>query len=283
MRANSLLRASLLLAFLVSLVSGCAKPADTFIAPARAECLSSERDSEPLRVVSYNIRAARSSSLEDIAKDLEELAPDVVALQEVDRETPRADGVDQAAWLADRLGMQFAYAATRTEGDGDFGVALLSRLPFASAQRIGLDSNGSLEPRAAIDAELCTAGGPVHVVGVHADVWPWASEAQTRQLAAHVEPYLGKGVIVAGDLNAPPDWKTPGILAGLGLVDVVGRLSEAPTFQGDLWKRRIDYLFMDAPLASAATAATVLESRASDHLPVLVEMNLAGSPLLAGR
>ena len=253
-------------------VAGCAVPADTFLAPEPSACATSLAADAPLRFVSYNIRAARSSSLEDIAEDLETLAPDVVALQEVDRETRRSDGVDQAAWLAERLGMQHAYAAAREESGGDFGIALLSRVPFASARRLDLGVEGALEPRVAIDAELCTAEGPLRVVGVHADVWPWVSEAQVQEIATQMKPFIGRGLVIAGDLNAPPGWSTPGVLTALGLVDVVNRLGEAPTFQGDLWHRRLDYLFMDAPLAEAAAEVTVLESSASDHRPVLVEM-----------
>ena len=52
--------------------------------------------------------------------------------------------------------MDAAYAAavTRPPG-GDFGVAILSRLPFVGAERFDLPSAGSFEPRVALAADVC--------------------------------------------------------------------------------------------------------------------------------
>jgi len=58
-------------------------------------------------------------------KTLEELRPDLVCLQEVWQEGAH----NQAAELAERLGMSHVFALDRTEGGVDQGVALLSRWP----------------------------------------------------------------------------------------------------------------------------------------------------------
>lgn len=282
--ARALPLALLLGSWLLGPLTGCAQRADTFRAPPLSPCAEGEAPLGPLRVASYNIRAGLSSSLEDIARDLEALDADVVALQEVDRESERSGGIDQAAWLGERLGMDRVYAAAREEPGGDFGVALLSRLPLSEAERIELEGGVfSLEPRVAVLGAVCTKGGPVRIVGVHADILPWASEAQARALSVRIHEHVGEGVVLAGDLNATPEWSAPRILTTLGLVDVFTRFGAPPTFTGDPFGRRIDYLLLDAPLAAAATDARVLESRASDHLPLFVDLDLDRRAELASR
>src|SRR5215831_11662245 len=69
-----------------------------------------------------------------IAHTLEELRPDLVCLQEVGQEGDR----NQAALLAERLGMQHAFASDRTEGGVDQGIALLSRWPLTEVERRSL-------------------------------------------------------------------------------------------------------------------------------------------------
>lgn len=67
----------------------------------------------PLRVLSYNIHHGEGVDgkfdLERIAKVIQSVNPDLVALQEVDRNTTRASDVDQAQELAELTGMHMAY------------------------------------------------------------------------------------------------------------------------------------------------------------------------------
>ena len=66
------------------------------------------------RILSYNVRAGRgldgSPALDRQAAVIRALAPDVVALQEVDRCTQRSGGIDQAAALAESTGMHAVFA-----------------------------------------------------------------------------------------------------------------------------------------------------------------------------
>jgi len=106
---------------------------DVFVAPDAGVC-GAETPSL-LRVVTWNLRAALSPSLDQAADDRAALAPDVVMLQQVDRHAARSDDLDQAAVLAERLGMTSTFATARAEGRADFGVALLSHIAFESARR----------------------------------------------------------------------------------------------------------------------------------------------------
>jgi hypothetical protein len=59
-----------------------------------------------LRVMTFNIQAARTASIDAIADAILAFDPDIVGLQEVDIETGRSGGVDQIAVLAARTGME---------------------------------------------------------------------------------------------------------------------------------------------------------------------------------
>ena len=63
-----------------------------------------------LRVLTYNIHHGEGTDgkfdYERLARVINGLKPDVAALQEVDRNTRRANGVDQAALLAKLTGMR---------------------------------------------------------------------------------------------------------------------------------------------------------------------------------
>jgi endonuclease/exonuclease/phosphatase family metal-dependent hydrolase len=121
-----------------------------------------------LKIVTYNIKSGlyHPDGLEAVARVLEAAAPQVIALQEVDRDTRRARHEDQTAWLADRLGMPYHCfgAATPWDGGGEYGVSLISAFPLLE-QRVthlwvpqGQDvPHGAREPRVALSAKLAIA------------------------------------------------------------------------------------------------------------------------------
>ena len=59
------------------------------------------------------------------------------------------------------------------------------------------------------------------MVSVHADMWPWSAEANTKELAEALKARSLKPAIIAGDLNATPQEKAVGALLGVGLIDVL--------------------------------------------------------------
>ncbi len=94
-----------------------------------------------LRILTYNIKAGRyhPDGLEAVARRIEAIAPDIVALQEVDRGATRSEGVDQPAWLGGRLGLVAAFGCSFTLPDGgEYGNALLSRWPIVAVETVAL-------------------------------------------------------------------------------------------------------------------------------------------------
>jgi len=243
---------------------GCVHHSDVFVAPEVGACSDAPAPSR-LRVVTWNIRAALSSSLDTIAERLADFDADVIALQEVDRHAARSGDVDQAAVLAERLGMRSTFAAARTEGQGEFGVALLSRLAFESARRLSLPSDNAFEPRVAVDAHLCAGDLHVRASSVHADIYPWAARQNADFLADTLRESVGEGVVVGGDLNVSPDAAGPAAFLQRGFVDAS---ADAPTFGS----RRIDYVFVDDALGAVGDRRVPDTGDASDHRPMLVEL-----------
>src|SRR5689334_7597558 len=90
-----------------------------------------------LRVMSYNIRSG-NGDLSATAAAIRAVAPDIVALQEVDVHWASRSGfADQATELAERLGMSERFARiyhlaplSDTMPPREFGVAILSRYPI---------------------------------------------------------------------------------------------------------------------------------------------------------
>jgi len=242
--------------------SACVRSSELFVPPTGGTCAPT--GPATLRVVTWNIRAGQSSSIDVIGDELEGLDADVIALQEVDLDADRTGTVNQPAVLAERLGMDWTFAAAREEGGGAFGVALLSRLPIVEAARIDLPSDNAFEPRVAVDAHLCAGDLRLRVASLHADIYPWSAKQNADFLAASLQESVGEGVVVGGDLNETPDGGGPAAFRARGFTDAS---ADAPTFAD----RRIDYVFVDEALQQIEQTF-VPESDASDHRPLVVDV-----------
>jgi endonuclease/exonuclease/phosphatase family metal-dependent hydrolase len=225
-----------------------------------------------MRVASYNVASGAKSSLDDIAKVISDISPDVIALQEVNDGALSGGGQDQVKVLADKLGYQPIYAATLSRGGiGTYGIGLLSRYPFTTIERIDLRVFGAAEPRVAIDAVVCAGEKPIRIFATHADVWDPQPNIDT--LASHLDAHVVSPTIVMGDLNEKPTEPGPKELESHGLTDLIGKYAEGPTFWSD--NKRIDYVMADDSLSKLATGAAIGTSKASDHYPVWADFDLS--------
>ena len=243
-----------------------------------------EAEPRPLRLVSYNIKHGLGMDgaldLERVGDYLESTGADVVLLQEVDEAAARSGGIDQAAALGERLGMEARFAPFMDFQGGRYGLAILSAPEVLEAEVIALPA-GTREPRAALVVTLDVAGEPLRVANAHLD-WLADDERRVAQARALMEALLGSArpegptrpggpVVLGGDLNDVPGSRTLSLLQGWNGFRRVG--PEAPTFPADGPERTIDH-FLVAPVGAfpGAEVRVLDEPLISDHRPVRLEI-----------
>lgn len=240
-----------------------------------AACRAPAVPGEPLRVMAYNIKHGRGMDgvvdLERAARVIEAARPDVVTLQEIDRGCGRSGGVDQAAWLGERLGMEAVFGAFMPHDGGEYGMAVLSRLPVLSSTNHRLPPGP--EPRTALALRLRSERGEeLVVVGVHL----YASEEERHaQAAALLEVLADESapVLIAGDLNSEPGGNVLGLLEG-GFENV-SKGADRLTFDSVRPSVEIDHVLLrPAGRFDGANLDVLDEPLASDHRPLVLDVRL---------
>jgi endonuclease/exonuclease/phosphatase family metal-dependent hydrolase len=222
------------------------------------------------------------SDPERTARVIEQSDADLVALQEVEFSSDPGDRGAMVEWLGVRLGMRCHFTLTRRGFQGgEFGNAVLSRHAFDLVSEGTLPRRGG-EVRAVQWVRVRAPHCDFHVMNTHLSPWFWERQAQVRALLG-TEWLIRAGtalpLVVCGDFNATPLSPVYRRLE-TGLVDVqveTGRTSA--TWPSRFPCLRIDYLFVspDLPVISCHVVADSLARRASDHLPLVAEIELANA------
>jgi endonuclease/exonuclease/phosphatase family metal-dependent hydrolase len=256
--------------------------AAVFIACAGA---ASAGDPAPkaLRVLTYNIHHGEGTDgkldLARIAGVVKTARPDVVALQEVDRNTTRTGKVDQAAELARLTGLHAAFGKAIDLQGGGYGLALLSRFPLAGVKTDPLPGKAGQEARVVMRATVEPGAGwpAITVLNTHLQ----HDDGPTREgQVARIDELFGAAagaVVLAGDLNATPgsppvralarNWAFATEPGGKGLL----------TIPAGVPRQQIDYVLVRPAGAFRVTEARVVEEPvASDHRPVLAVLEWVG-------
>jgi endonuclease/exonuclease/phosphatase family metal-dependent hydrolase len=237
-----------------------------------------------LRLVTYNVHGCIGSDgrhdVERIAGVLSFEEPDIVALQEVDVGRARTGRVDQPAMIARRLGMRAHFQ----EAFPGYGIAVLSRLPMQMIRGARLPTwRGPVpvEPRVAMWMSIGPDGGtPLHLVATHLGLIPRERESQAAALLGIdwlTSPACGRPHVLCGDLNSPQRSSTYRRLT-TKLRDLPLAFSQGnarPTFPAALPALRIDHVMASdgVQVHSSHTGRSALARRASDHLPLVVDLS----------
>ena len=254
---------------------------------AAAACLPFTRDTADLSVLVLNIHAGKDAAgnpnLGAVAELIDSSDADVVLLQEVDRGTNRSGNVDQLQVLSDATGFDSVFGRSLEYDGGQYGIAALSRNRFYFNRTVPLRvlpaqtrAGGSLEPRVALLVVTPTKLGSMQLVNTHLDA---SREESYRQ--QEVGPLLNivRGrlsettpVLLGGDMNAEPGSEVHKQILAAGLRDAWIECGQGDgfTFPADNPAKRIDYLFLTGSLA--CTSARVIETKISDHRPLLVNV-----------
>lgn len=252
------------------------------LAPPQPAVAQVENDPDVVRILSYNVKHGLGMDsqvdLERIATVIRDLEPDVVTLQEIDSVTARTGLEDQAARLGELTGMKAIFGGFMDYRGGRYGMALLSRYPIVEWENHRLPDGA--EPRSALAAriELLRPGygtaPQIVVVGIH--LYATAAERQA-QAARLVELFAAEEapVVLAGDFNSIPDSKVIRLLEDEGGWRRPAKQGQAFTFPSGIPDREIDFImFRPGDRFTVREHSVVPETLASDHRPVLIELEL---------
>lgn len=232
---------------------------------------------DELRLVAYNIHHGEGMDgkldLKRIAKVIAAEKPDLVALQEVDKVCKRSGSVDQAAELAKLLKMEHRFGKFMDYQGGEYGMAVLSRLPIEKTVIHRLPKGA--EPRVALEVVVGSPNWPgkFSFVSIHND---WIKEPLRAQQIEVLQEGLKDRkhpVILAGDFNARPD------SASLKKLETKGwkmlREGRKNTWSASEPKVEIDFFFAKGLPPFRFQDKVIAETVASDHRPIAVVISPA--------
>ncbi len=229
------------------------------------------RTENTIRVMSYNVRNAlgldNKADYQRIADVITGVAPDVVALQELDSVTNRSNRVDVLSRLAGLTTMYPVYGASIPYDGGKYGIGILSKRKPLSWKRIPLP--GREERRSLLMVEF-----PDYVFCcTHFSLNQDDRQASVSIINQAVSVY-NKPVILGGDINATPE--SP-VMEAFSKNWAILTNAKQPTIPADQPKETIDYILGYTPKGytySVWQNCVLNEPVASDHLPIFTDIRL---------
>lgn len=255
----------------------------------RAEKLNEAATLPPeIKIVSYNMRWRGGEELRAL---VEALRGDsviggalVIGLQEADRRRARSGNVNTAKFIADALGMYYAWAAPpRAEDDeeteDETGVAILSAYPLADVERIVLPHAGpGGRRRVALGATVrLDAKRTLRVYTVHAET-RLSLARKTEQWRAVLDALDARHTkespaVVLGDFNTIKD---KDVRAARSLFDAARFTTpfpdDASTWKTLFIKLKLDWLWLRR--LDATEHGIARHVKFSDHRPLWVKVKL---------
>jgi len=244
--------------------------------------VTSERQIGTFRIATYNIHKGRGldgrTRVERIARVLEKIHPDIVALQEVvNHEGPSIED-HQASFLAEQLGYFFAIGQTRKHRGGVYGNVTLSRWKFELTRNLDLTVYGR-EERGVLRTDIRIGHHLVHVFNVHLGT---AHRERRTQAIRLMDSDLLRSVdvsgprIVLGDFN---EWThglvTRTLSAEFHFSNLAEHLRRTRSYPAILPLLHLDHVYCDHHLkiAGARFQRDRLSLIASDHLPLFADLS----------
>lgn len=245
-----------------------------------------------IRIMTYNVHGCRGRdrqwSPQRIVDVIASAKPDIVALQELDVGRARSGGVDQAELIAAALGMRAQFFPAMKVMEELYGDAILTACPSRLIKTGALPALPRLrgfEPRGALWASIHVGGHDIQVINTHLGLL--ARERQKQIDCLLSDEWLGHRdcrdpVVLVGDFNMQPRSRS--------YRKLTGRLQDAhrsrnkhyqATFPARFPALRIDYAFVGPGIhvSHVATVRTPLARIASDHLPLVVDIELESAAL----
>ena len=225
-----------------------------------------------LKLMSYNIRNTKGMdnvrNVQRIANVINNEAPDVVAVQELDSMTTRSNQTYVLAEVAERTQMHANYAPAISFQGGKYGIGILSKEQPLSIRTLPLP--GREEKRMLMIAEFknyffaCT-----HLSLTEED------RLASLDIIKNNASTSNKPFFLAGDLNDTPDSK---FIKSLQQDFQILTNTKKPTYPAPEPKETIDYIAAwkeNTDNFANLSTQVVEEPLASDHRPITVTLRMA--------
>ena len=236
-----------------------------------------------MRLMSYNIHKGiggrdRLYRPERIIEAIRHERPDIVCLQEVDRNVKRSGFDDQPDLLARELQFEHqAYQFNHRVAKGGYGNLVLSRYPIVRRHNLSLRFKGRKNRRAQL-VVIEIDNGPVRLINWHLGLSEKERHWQVEKLLQtdRYNSYADMPTVVAGDCN---DWRNTlyrGALARHELDQVTAPPSRFRSFPAYMPVGALDKAFCcnRVIIERAHVVKSQLTARASDHLPLVIDLKL---------
>jgi len=230
--------------------------------------------------MTYNIHVGigmdKKLNLQRIADVINHEHPDLVGLQEVDRGVPRTQRLDEIAEIAQLTRMEYAFAYNLQYQGGQYGVAILSRFPINSIDHWRYANIREKERRGMIRVEVEAHGQTINFVTTHLDYqYEDGRVFEAEQLLKLLAGVKGP-LIVVGDFNDLPGAEAHRIMTTQFRDAWIESQAngEGLSYPADKPAKRIDYIFYRAGDPVRARRAWTTNTLASDHLPVVADLEI---------
>ena len=238
----------------------------------------------PMRLLTYNIHKGIGGRdlryrLERICQVIEEQEPDVVCLQEVAWHARRTCHHDQPQILARHLDAHDAcFQINVRYRQGGYGNLLLSHWPLRQKHHLSLRLDRR-KPRGAQLVVVDTPRGELFLTNWHLGLSESERHWQARHLLRHpvFRASAHLPTLIAGDFNDWRDTLARGPFAEHAFDQVTGPPSRFRSFPAYMPLLSLDKMFHRGGISihAAHLVRTPLSRRASDHLPLVVDFELA--------
>jgi endonuclease/exonuclease/phosphatase family metal-dependent hydrolase len=248
--------------------------------PAARSSLNPRAASHKLRVMTYNIHVGvgmdKKLDLQRIAEVINRQHPDLVGLQEVDRGVQRTQRIDEIAEIAKLTRMEYAFAFNLAYQGGQYGVAILSRLPIRATDHRLFKNLREAERRGFILAEVSFHGRILNFVTTHLDYqFDDGRLFEVQQLLEALRETKDP-LIIVGDFNDIPTGRSYQLMRehfGDAWMDS-GDASPGFSYPADKPAKRIDYILFRSSDGIGAKRAWTVSTLASDHIPVVADLEV---------
>ena len=229
-----------------------------------------------IKLASFNVRHCRGSNLQvnvkRIANIIKQEKIHIIGLNEVDRVfSKRTNYEDQPKLLAEELKMNYFFAPAIGDDQKGYGNCLLSTLPIEWAKAHCLKANSSfIENRSIIEAVIKIGHQQLTLFFTHFSLSPRFHQKQTN-LLLEIASSCQTPFVLFGDWNCPSRSKRLSVFRE-NFTEVLSKpISTFPSFFPFV---QLDYVFISNELTTTKAYASTVDKHASDHLPLVVQINM---------